>query len=187
MDQSPNYTQSQAPTKSKRPLIIGIGLLAAVLAGLSIFAATTSESTCISPEDYVSFYGEAPLKSRFNPTVSFFTNSYLFTDGTATIDTNESDSPAIDAAALARFYKERPKKPMVLTVSAGYNAGDSSNTKPVAEARAKLLGKSLTDAGIPAAAITTTVSPYTAASDDERSDAVHSASITLASASSCKE
>ncbi len=188
MNPDQGYQQTTAPRPAANKLLVAaISLLAVALVAVGIFAASRSRaSTCITPQDYLAFYGEAPFESQFEPTVSFFHKEYGFLPDSATIDTGESDSLSIDATNLARFYSDRTGKPMSFTVAAVYEK-DSTAGKTIAEQRAKVVTDALIKAGIPTDLIKPAITSYTTADDSELPDASDSVSLTLAASESCTE
>lgn len=187
MDQYPTNQQS-APHPSKKAVVIIITLFVLALVVLGSFVASRSTTVgCITPDDYLAFYGEEPLDTQFEPTASFFQKDYEFLPNSATINTNESDSPSIDAKNLASFYAARTDKPMLFTIATTYKKDETSD-KVVAEQRAKHIADGLTEVGIPAHLITTTISTYTTSDKDvAQPNAVNSVSLTLAATESCTE
>lgn len=167
--------------------IVIAAVLTLLIVATGVIAATNKTTdTCLSPNDYVALYGEAPFKGHFSPATNFYQKSYTFQPSSAALDVSASDSPTIDAITLAAFYKARPTNPMSFAITTGFLSGDA-DSKKIAEQRADILSSELISEGIPDSAVTVTVSEYAADDDGVTPDGADTVSLTLTSTGNCTD
>lgn len=146
--------QAPKPSIHTSKRIIIIAATAAVIiasVGVIAFLLSANSSSCLTSTDYKDLTGVS-LASAPSPTDSFYTEYVLFNDGTSKYD-DSSDDGAHGGGLInkiASFYKDHPKKSIIITVSASYFAAAGES---LANERVTAVQSSLVAAGIPSGAI----------------------------------
>lgn len=167
-------------------IIASVLFIAAIVVGI-ISSVRGSNNACITPSDFKNFYGRQAYESEFHPKDSFFNNSYVFLSESADLNTDDSDSIAIDAGNIAQFYLTHPNTPFFLNISAIYDE-QAAIPKALAEQRNKIVQDSLIKAGLPGSIISSrTIDNSNIATDGEDVPDANLVTINMASSSDCQE
>lgn len=173
-------------SRGRKIALIIAGALVIVAIGLSIISsARGSNSACITPRDFKDFYGRQAYESEFFPKDSFFNNSYIFLPASLDLNIDESDSIAVDAGNIARFYLTHPNTPFTLSISAIYNE-KASTPKTLAEDRGKIVRDALVKAGVPNSIISSRIIDNGNIDDEDLQEGGF-VTLNMASSSDCQE
>ena len=145
----------------------------------------SNKTTCLTNDDYRFFYGSDGELSSYSPSDDFFTTSYDFETATATLSEKEIQNIKNDASRIAKFLESHPNKPVVISLSAGFESSDVSS-KQLVESRLAAIRLYLNKANIPDDTLSVSLIENTAIAGEETPDTIDIVSLAVRSVSDCK-
>ncbi len=187
----PPPEQPQEPKKNRLLLIAAAVAVAisATVGGMVLFNYLTRPQ-CLTVQDYQLLTNQPVVDTpSFSPRDSFYTTSVFFVNGGNEYTQDSKKDADKLMRSIGEFYtKVGTKKPIAITVSAGYTTND---TKDAAQARLDLIVRSLIKSGIDEASIVTEPPEAINSGDELSADSAELATarvyVSIASIEECSE